>query len=1143
MTIQSDMALLAAGSYWDVRKSDETFDNHAPLPEGWRVLTDYDTSNTGGVVLLRSGFSARVYQNTSTSEIVISYAGTEFGLNRAGFWNDFVSGNVPLAFGNYGEQAYQAALLYQRVKADLGGNISFTGHSLGGGLASVMAVWFDRPAYVFAPAPFEKSADSTQPTHFLAEYLRAGVMPTVKRKLGSDVDPALASYDPDTQYAAREANVQAWAIQGEVLEAQLTRFSPLFVRWIEGSHSTLFKDSPTEASEGDKHSIDLHAAALLVPNFEVQAGKLHSALPLLYSKAFYGPDMLGNQQHIMTKLLRNEVGVRADDGAVLVNANGMLTSFAKDLGKLGTNIAGLNRQAQDALIAQGIEWYYWQDINYAGQEFFTVTGELLQYATAKGAGLTLTANKADIFARPWLLAIAAEHGLGTTAFPSFGTAYDQWNVAVGGSGVTAVAKDAGKSQIFLGQAGGDTFTGGNNSDVIFAGAGADTLNGGQGNDQLYGGAGTDTYQFTSTWGNDTITDSDGDGSIEIDGQALGTFKGTGIREGYAFDLGGGQYAGLAVYKDPSATTGYKALILKGTDSANTITINNFDLSKAQGEGYLGIKIDSGIKIALLGQPGNFWADPNASTSSLAGAARTFTEGGGTSFTISLDSGAKAGDNLTLSLSGLSGKGLKVLVNGQKMDAEGATIPLSLGQTQVSINLVQEGELSADAEGSLSVTFNGNERTATSNTWALTLKDAGEADNTINGDIVARTETNEGEPITRPRQGTTPYVAVKTDELYFITDASGNLVAGTTEPTQRPIYNEDNEIIGFEQIPSDDLQVIDNTLYGSAGNDKINGGMGDDLIQGGAGNDTIRITVVGGDGSTASVVTGAQTISLSSPVTLNLSLTGLFHAILFCVLAAFFHSTQAKEAESWGWVQYKGAGFVLCDQLLTELRLHQYPDPSIEANACAWSVVENFKNLTEPPWLELDPRKYENLLFELDRFVLLGSKNYFSGVKDKTDQNYAPRRTENMSRIWVKNFINQGGKIRIWKTPLFENYRHLNENKKIKYQLNILQLSSPVRASEDLGLDKCQELPKVYQSNWTMLVDENLTGPDPRLDPLAEYSGLKELSQGMIKLFSGIPHRLVGSGVTIYVHNLERIAYDGSDEFCRLVYTPKNLQGK
>lgn len=362
MTIQSDMALMAAGSYWDVRKGEVDpqngidTDNDAPVPAGWKVLTEYDTSNTGGIVFFRNGFSARVYQNISTNEIVISYAGTEFGLGRAGFYNDFLSGNIPLALGLYGDQALQAAQLYQRVWSEKGGNIAFTGHSLGGGLASVMAVWFDRPAYVFAPAPFEKSADTTQPTGLLVQILGIGVMPTVQRLLGSSIDPAFRDYDPASQYATRETKVKAWAVQGEVLEAELNRFAPTFVRWIESAPRTpLFQGMVSTLSAGDRHSIDLHAAALLSPTFEIEAARFTNALPLLFSSSLYGGDVLGNQQLILTKLVRNEVGVRDDaTGNVLLAANGMLSNFAADFQKLGTNIAGLNRAAQDAILAQGI---------------------------------------------------------------------------------------------------------------------------------------------------------------------------------------------------------------------------------------------------------------------------------------------------------------------------------------------------------------------------------------------------------------------------------------------------------------------------------------------------------------------------------------------------------------------------------------------------------------------------------------------------------------------------------------------------------------------------------------------------------------------------------------------------------------------
>ena len=140
MSIQSDYALLAAGSYWDIRKFDSTFDNRAPLPAGWTVLTTYDVSGSGAnSSLLGSGFSARVYKGPG-GEIVIGYAGTEAGNTVTGLVDDFVKANVPMAAGAANTQALAAAQLYERVRADIAagkvvganGNISFTGHSLGG---------------------------------------------------------------------------------------------------------------------------------------------------------------------------------------------------------------------------------------------------------------------------------------------------------------------------------------------------------------------------------------------------------------------------------------------------------------------------------------------------------------------------------------------------------------------------------------------------------------------------------------------------------------------------------------------------------------------------------------------------------------------------------------------------------------------------------------------------------------------------------------------------------------------------------------------------------------------------------------------------------------------------------------------------
>ena len=67
-----------------------------------------------------------------------------------------------------------------------------------------------------------------------------------------------------------------------------------------------------------------------------------------------------------------------------------------------------------------------------------------------------------------------------------------------------------------------------NNDYIFSGTGNDFLNGGDGSDYLEGSTGHDVYQFkTNDNGIDTIFDSDGDGSLEIDDINLGkqTFSG------------------------------------------------------------------------------------------------------------------------------------------------------------------------------------------------------------------------------------------------------------------------------------------------------------------------------------------------------------------------------------------------------------------------------------------------------------------------------------------------------------------------------------------------------------------------------------------------------------------------------------------
>jgi len=500
-------SLLAADAYWDARSA--TF-NQAPIPPGWKVLDEFTVSGSGANASFGgSGFSARVFQGPA-GEIVISYAGTEFGGSTNGLINDFTSGNIPLAAGSYGMQAAQAALLYERVQEKFGANsnISFTGHSLGGGLASLMAVWFDRPATVFDPAPFENAARGVViPPFFFPAAAPVALALTLKGFL----DPKFFGYSPLFQFSQREANVKSFAVEGEILEKTTNLFFPV----IETGRVEKLMGAAPGLEMGDKHSIDLLSAVLMNSQFESAATALGDVLPILFNRNFYGPSALGNLPNLLVKLVRGEVGVAGTDGVQIQAPNALLTRFTNDLGSL-VNTSSVDPKALTAMIAQQIEWYAFTPETPSAKQFFSTADGALQYTIAIGAYQGAN-NKAISYVEPWLKDVASQHGV--TYSSSFAVA-EQWNVAITTGGATAAAIDSNKAQLFVGGAGNDKFTGGNLDDVLFGGIGADTLVGGTGSDELFGGiandsldggAGYDEYRID---GHDTITDSDSAGFIE-----------------------------------------------------------------------------------------------------------------------------------------------------------------------------------------------------------------------------------------------------------------------------------------------------------------------------------------------------------------------------------------------------------------------------------------------------------------------------------------------------------------------------------------------------------------------------------------------------------------------------------------------------
>jgi len=138
-----DYALLAGRAYYDTRADVNRF----PIPQGWTDLLRHEANP--------SGFEAATF--TNGTEIVISYAGTGPGLNV-----DWVA-DCALALGAWSDQLGEAAAYYLQVKAantinGITPNITFTGHSLGGGLAALMSVFFGGTSMTFDQAPFAASA-------------------------------------------------------------------------------------------------------------------------------------------------------------------------------------------------------------------------------------------------------------------------------------------------------------------------------------------------------------------------------------------------------------------------------------------------------------------------------------------------------------------------------------------------------------------------------------------------------------------------------------------------------------------------------------------------------------------------------------------------------------------------------------------------------------------------------------------------------------------------------------------------------------------------------------------------------------------------------------------------------------------------
>lgn len=193
--------------------------NRVGIPVGWQVA-EVASGQDAYVKDDSVGFSAGAFLDAS-GNIVIAFTGTnEFA--------DWVTGNVPGALGVRSPQVEHALAFVSDVLARYEGegkSVTFTGHSLGGGLASLMAVFFAKDAHTFDPAPFQASA--LVPGTILSYF---SFYEAYQDKLNRSSDPAFAAYlvNPIARLAERQADVGATALSGETLSLLRSQWTGIY---------------------------------------------------------------------------------------------------------------------------------------------------------------------------------------------------------------------------------------------------------------------------------------------------------------------------------------------------------------------------------------------------------------------------------------------------------------------------------------------------------------------------------------------------------------------------------------------------------------------------------------------------------------------------------------------------------------------------------------------------------------------------------------------------------------------------------------------------------------------------------------------------------------------------------------------------
>ena len=542
MPTEIEYALMSGHAYRTTR--DEI--NWIPAPQGWNPFFHVPNPDTPSFHAT-SGFEAISFQRGT--EIVISYAGTDPG----DILGD-IAADIGLASGVGSAQLLQAAEYFLQVQAaNPTANITFTGHSLGGGLAALMGVFFGKRAVTFDQAPFANSAELNLLTRNVVANLKSDLLARGYSEAALQGLTDFIQLREATGDIPNSSLVDSINVQGEFLFG---------VPWNILDRIGIPVNIPNSAP--GVSGLDLHSHALLtafIQSIQTAAPqqalhdvtfKLTNLMQMIFASSLYGRSTgtaNTTDRNFLERLVQNE------------SANAMVTRFTEDLWKLaqagGLTIAdgpaSVTNFLSKTLTAFAMQMYYENTANAANatKELFTDlatagigTGGIqfdradisTSLENAKGYNqyfqdyiysdsftnnerqlmLSLLPTLRDWYVQAGLSGMEVTDAHNRGAFMLGGSGDDN---LTGGSQADLLVGNGG-SDVLLGGAGRDILLGQQGNDVLEGGADGDTLVGGLDNDTLRGGSGLDRYIIGAIDGADQIEDSDSKGVVEFDGKVL-----------------------------------------------------------------------------------------------------------------------------------------------------------------------------------------------------------------------------------------------------------------------------------------------------------------------------------------------------------------------------------------------------------------------------------------------------------------------------------------------------------------------------------------------------------------------------------------------------------------------------------------------